>query len=183
MSRVLSREKPRTIYNVKREIAIEAGKELAKQIRSMFERGIVQADRDVREYEFMVAMNELEKAERKPKRHACPSGHRETIREGDRVVNLGPFTDLFLAVNDRAPRLGTIGVRDPDGPCEAFDGKGYDGGGRCMSDGHYLCTECSELSPEAPRFAENYGWRGVLDRLELEADHIAREERRCLASA
>ncbi len=62
--------------------------------------------------------------------------------------------------------LGQVGVRDPDGPCEAFDGKGYDGRGHCKSDGHYLCVECSELAPDAPRF-EEYGRDGRRDRLRL----------------
>ncbi len=92
------------------------------------------------------------------------------------MSQLGPFTDLYLAINAYPGRLGTPGVRDPDGICEAFDGRGYDGYGKCESDGHYLCVECSQLSPEAPRFAENYGWQGILDRLELEATHIAKEE-------
>lgn len=69
-------------------------------------------------------------------------------------------------VNDEPPMLGTVGVRDPDDLCEGFDAKHYDGRGHCMSDGHYLCTECSELSPEAPRFQE-YGRDGRRDRLRL----------------
>lgn len=91
------------------------------------------------------------------------------------MSQLGPFTDLYLAVNAYPGRFGTVGVRDPDGICEAFDGRGFDGSGRCMSDGHYLCAECSQLSPNAERF-EQYGWKGVLDRLELIADHITKVE-------
>lgn len=49
--------------------------------------------------------------------------------------------------------FGQVGVRDPEGPCEAFDGSGYDGRG-----------ECSELSPEATRFTD-YGRDGRRDRL------------------
>lgn len=63
--------------------------------------------------------------------------------------------------------LGDPGVRDPEHPCEEFDGRSYDGAGACDSDGHYLCVECSHLSPDAPRFVENYGRDGRRDRLLL----------------
>jgi hypothetical protein len=92
------------------------------------------------------------------------------------MTKLGPFYDLYLAINAYPGRFGTPGVRDPDAICEVFDGAGFNGQGRCMGDGHYLCEECSQLSSEAPRFAE-YGWQGVLDRLELIADHIQHTER------
>jgi hypothetical protein len=84
-------------------------------------------------------------------------------------VNFGlplPWEDLYRAVNDLPPLLGMSGVRDPDGVCEVFDGLGYNGRGTCMSDGHYLCGECSELSPAAPRFHE-YGKEGRRERLRL----------------
>lgn len=73
---------------------------------------------------------------------------------------------LEAEVNGRS-YIGMPGVRDPEYPCELFDGKGYDGRGRCHSDGHYMCTECSHLSPEAPRFEENHGRDGRQDRLLL----------------
>jgi hypothetical protein len=76
------------------------------------------------------------------------------------------WEELRRAVNAEPPFMGTPGVRDPEYVCESFDGKGYDGQGRCHSDGHYLCTECSELSPDAPRFQEP-GRAGRLDRLRL----------------
>lgn len=76
------------------------------------------------------------------------------------------WAELVANINGRT-FLGQVGVRDPDGPCESFDGLGYDGRGQCMSDGHYLCVECSELSPEASRFEENYGREGRRDRLLL----------------
>jgi hypothetical protein len=76
------------------------------------------------------------------------------------------WQQLVEEVNGRPGILGAVGVRDPEGVCEAFDGKGYDGTGRCDSDGHYLCTECSHLSPDAPRFQE-YGLAGRVDRLLL----------------
>ena len=72
---------------------------------------------------------------------------------------------LVENVNGRSV-LGQAGVRDPDGPCEAFTATAYDGSGKCMSDGHYLCVECSELSPDAPRFFQ-YGVSGRLDRIRL----------------
>ena len=75
------------------------------------------------------------------------------------------MTDLFLALNGYPPRI-PVGVRDPDYPCAEFDGKGYNGRGDCMSDGHYMCTECSELSPDAYRFTE-HGRDGRADRLRL----------------
>lgn len=72
---------------------------------------------------------------------------------------------LEAEVNGRT-FVGMPGVRDPEGPCEAFDGRGYDGSGGCSSDGHYLCVECSQLAPDAPRFQE-YGRDGRADRLRL----------------
>jgi hypothetical protein len=77
---------------------------------------------------------------------------------------LEAWEDLERFVNGRAPRMGQPGVRDPDGRCDAFDGRGYDGGGDCESDGHYLCLECSLLSPDAERFHQ-YGADGRLDRI------------------
>lgn len=78
-----------------------------------------------------------------------------------------PFTWYCLMenVNGRFV-LGQAGVRDPDSPCESFTATAYDGSGKCTSDGHYLCVECSELSPDAPRFLQ-YGVSGRLDRIRL----------------
>lgn len=73
--------------------------------------------------------------------------------------------DLVENLNGRTV-LGQIAVRDPDHVCEMFDREGYDGHGNCLSDGHYLCVECSHLSPDAPRFQE-YGRDGRADRLRL----------------
>lgn len=64
------------------------------------------------------------------------------------------WEELRRFVNDEPGYEGTPGVRSVEYPCDAFDGRGYDGTGACMSDGHYLCTECSLLAPEAPRFTE-----------------------------
>ena len=75
------------------------------------------------------------------------------------------WEELRRYVNSEPPMMGTVGVRDPDSVCEEFDGRPYDGTGRCKSDGHYLCTECSKLSPNAPRFTYDAPGRG--DRLRL----------------
>lgn len=80
-------------------------------------------------------------------------------------MSLLAWHELTENVNGRTV-LGQAGVRDPDGACEEFDGAGYDGSGSCSSDGHYLCAECSHLSPTAPRF-EEYGRDGRADRLRL----------------
>jgi len=77
---------------------------------------------------------------------------------------LKQWEDLVRFVNSSPPRFGAPGVRDPEYPCELFDGRGYDGRGDCLSDGHYLCKECSHLSPKAPRFE---GIEGRSDRLLL----------------
>lgn len=81
------------------------------------------------------------------------------------MTGLIAWGELVENVNGRT-HLEQVGVRDPDNVCEAFDRKGYDGGGSCLSDGHYLCVECSELAPAASRF-EEYGRAGRADRLRL----------------
>lgn len=70
------------------------------------------------------------------------------------------WEELRRFVNGYPGHEGVPGVRSAEYPCEVFDGRGYDGTGDCMSDGHYLCTECSQLSSEAPRFAEPYAGPG-----------------------
>lgn len=77
---------------------------------------------------------------------------------------LHAWAELVANVNGRTV-LGQVGVRDPDGVCEEFDGRRYDGSGGCHSDGHYLCIECSHLSPDAPRFHQDRDGRA--DRLRL----------------
>lgn len=79
---------------------------------------------------------------------------------------LHDWENLVRFVNGGPPLFGTVGVRDPENPCEEFDGKDYDGTGKCTSDGHYMCNECSHLAPNAPRFME-YGAAGRLDRIRL----------------
>lgn len=84
---------------------------------------------------------------------------------------------LEAELNDRQGPFGVAGVRDPDYPCESFDGAGYNGKGRCHSDGHYLCTECSQLAPDAPRFQHGSGaWLGrrMASRLERRAGRAYR---------
>lgn len=73
---------------------------------------------------------------------------------------------LVRFVNNRPEMLGETGVRDPEYRCSDFDALGYQGRGDCMSDGHYLCDDCSLLSPDADRFHQ-YGADGRLDRLRL----------------
>jgi hypothetical protein len=80
------------------------------------------------------------------------------------------WDELVHHVNGRTT-LGMVGVRDPENVCEAFDGAGYDGRGDCRSDGHYVCEECSHLSPEAERFTQ-YGRDGRRDRLRLYFRHL-----------
>ena len=75
------------------------------------------------------------------------------------------WENLRRFVNAEPPLFGEPGVRDPDNVCESYDGKGYDGRGDCDSDGHYECTNCSLLSPDAPRFSQDRGGRA--DRLRL----------------
>lgn len=67
------------------------------------------------------------------------------------------WENLRRYVNGQPPLLlfGAVGVRDPDNPCESYDARGYDGSGRCDSDGHYECVNCSHLSPKAPRFDQD----------------------------
>jgi len=65
-------------------------------------------------------------------------------------------------VNGRPERVGEPGVRDPEYRCDGFDGLGYQGRGDCMSDGHYLCVECSEMSPDSPQFYDRDGRRDRL---------------------
>jgi hypothetical protein len=76
------------------------------------------------------------------------------------------WDDLIRYVNNGPPRFGAEGVRDPENPCVDFDARGYQGDGRCLSDGHYMCDECSHLSPDAPRFHQ-HGRDGRRDRLRL----------------
>jgi hypothetical protein len=74
------------------------------------------------------------------------------------------WNELHAVVNGRTT-FGQVGVRDPENPCENFDAAGYDGCGVCYSDGHYMCTECSKLSPDAPRFTQSRDGRGYRLRL------------------
>lgn len=74
---------------------------------------------------------------------------------------------LVRFVNGRQV-VGDLGVRDPEYPCEGYDARGYNGEGRCLSDGHYECVNCSQLSPEAPRFTDpSWGRDGRKARLLL----------------
>lgn len=91
-----------------------------------------------------------------------------TTSRADRAEGRGlpmSWACLVAEVNGRT-FVGQPGVRDPEYPCEEFDGRGYDGSGQCDSDGHYMCVECSNLASDAPRFQE-YGRDGRADRLRL----------------
>jgi hypothetical protein len=70
------------------------------------------------------------------------------------VIQAALFEDLYREINNLPSRIGKVGVRDPEYPCDAFDGQHYNGRGDCLSDGHYLCVECSKLSPDAYRFTD-----------------------------
>jgi hypothetical protein len=83
---------------------------------------------------------------------------------------------LVAFVNDR---IGAVGLRDPEAPCGEFDAQHYNGLGKCLSDGHYLCAECSHLSASAPRFETREG-RG--DRLRLYWSESKRRVTRRLVS-
>lgn len=99
-----------------------------------------------------------------------------SLDEDEKIRALGPFEDLVRTLNEYPGRMGMPGVRDPEHPCKVFDGRGYDGSGRCLSDGHYMCVECSELSKDAPRFLE-YGAAGRLDRFRARSLTLSRTYR------
>lgn len=80
----------------------------------------------------------------------------QAVAEASAPVDSGlaaRWNALYAEVNGRPP-VGTLGVRDSEFPCEEYDGKGYDGNGLCMSDGHYECRRCSHLSPDSPQVQE-----------------------------
>lgn len=51
--------------------------------------------------------------------------------------------NLVAELNGK-PTIGVIGVRDSDNPCDGFDGGEPGPHGKCDTDGHYMCNECSE---------------------------------------
>jgi len=63
------------------------------------------------------------------------------------------WNQLVASVNGTTT-IGTTGVRDPDYPCEGFNAVGaafhqvteFSTMNRCETDGHYMCTECTEIS-------------------------------------
>jgi len=81
-----------------------------------------------------------------------------------KMMSVRRWEMLVDALNGRRP-FGAPGVRDPDAECGEFDGAGYAGLGECLSDGHYMCEECSHLSPHAPRFTGSD--EGLVDRERL----------------
>lgn len=60
---------------------------------------------------------------------------------------------LFQILTSRPTRIpdGTPGIRDVDAPCDVFE-PGMPGGGRCDTDGHYICVECVNMSENAVEF-------------------------------
>lgn len=67
--------------------------------------------------------------------------------------------EILRCMANGLPPPDMRGVRDFDFPCEGYAPDGYDGRGQCQSDGHYMCKECRELSPSAPRFDGREGRR------------------------
>lgn len=65
------------------------------------------------------------------------------------------WNELVAEVNG-VTTIGQAGVRDPEYPCEAFRpvGRAFEqvteadihAGNTCETDGHYMCTECTEIS-------------------------------------
>lgn len=60
---------------------------------------------------------------------------------------------IFASPPARIPD-GTPGIRDVDAPCDAF-GPGDPGGGRCDTDGHYICAECVHMSAVAVEWKQD----------------------------
>jgi hypothetical protein len=57
------------------------------------------------------------------------------------------WRDLYEEINGRDPN-----TRDPGSPCEAWEQVASpDGSGDCMTDGHYMCVECKNISLVALR--------------------------------
>lgn len=40
-------------------------------------------------------------------------------------------------------------TRDVDNPCDAYEPGEPEPSGHCMTDGHYMCRECTKADPEA----------------------------------
>lgn len=47
-----------------------------------------------------------------------------------------------------APRLGDVGIRDPESPCDVYEPGETRPGAACASDGHYLCPTCRHYRPD-----------------------------------
>lgn len=61
--------------------------------------------------------------------------------------------DALAQLSQWVPRLervpdGTPGVRDQNAVCEYFTPGIPAGTGGCLGDGHYLCEECENMTPE-----------------------------------
>lgn len=75
----------------------------------------------------------------------------------DEIMCVPPvWRALVSELNGGRVSDGYAGIRDVDNPCEAFAPVGApwvqsEGTGRCETDGHYLCSECTEISLEEVR--------------------------------
>jgi hypothetical protein len=70
------------------------------------------------------------------------------------MSTLDRWNELYLAANGRTA-FGQRGVRDPEYPCAEF--LPGEPSGQCMSDGHYLCNECTWSVPLCATCGES--WR------------------------
>lgn len=71
----------------------------------------------------------------------CPQCQFVTVSEGHKFCP----KDATVLVPDPVHRVGDVGVRDTQFPCEMFDYGQPDRLNTCESDGHYMCQECKHL--------------------------------------
>jgi hypothetical protein len=80
---------------------------------------------------------------------------------------MGPRRIGLNVLNFFHVRIGTHvdGIRDPEHPCSLFELGKPDG--RCLSDGHYVCRECTQFDPrrddaeDGPELSAALGDEGV----------------------
>jgi hypothetical protein len=82
-----------------------------------------------------------------------------------------PWRALVSEINGGRIPDGEPGIRDVDAPCEDFSpvGEPFErsaGGGSCVTDGHYICSECVHISLAEVRRREDrcQGCGAALDR-------------------
>lgn len=67
---------------------------------------------------------------------------------------ISAMSDALANLTEWVPKLGPRvpdgipHVRDAGAPCEYFVPGTPAGNGACLGDGHYLCQECEEMTPE-----------------------------------